>query len=213
MKGVIFIPDISGFTNFVKSIDIHLGMSVTSDLLNEIIDHNPLDMEISEIEGDAVLFYKIGKPIPLQKIIYSYETMFEAFDTKYQRWKLQYNIQADLSLKLIVHYGDVLVYDIKGFKKLYGEVVIESHWLLKTESAVSDYILFSEDYLEALQQNVSEVLFFNGRYTPYRLQAAAGVKRITYYFLSTIHKASRLSAAFQKKEAGMSDGLYLAMGT
>jgi hypothetical protein len=213
MKGLIFIPDISGFTNFVKSIDIHLGMSITSDLLNEIIDHNPLDMELSEIEGDAILFYRIGKPIPVQKIINSYETMFEAFDTKYRRWKLQYNLQADLSLKLIVHYGDVLVYDIRGFKKLYGEVVIESHSLLKTESTVSDYILFSEDYLEALEQNLSDALFPNGKYTSYKRQVSTSAKGIAYYFLSTIRKASCLTAAFEKTEQGMGDGLYLAVGT
>jgi len=59
MQGLIFIPDISGFTNFVKNIDIDLGVSITSDLLNGIIDNNPLDLDISEIEGDAVLYYRL----------------------------------------------------------------------------------------------------------------------------------------------------------
>lgn len=212
MKGLIFIPDISGFTHFVKTIDIHLGMSITSDLLNEIIEHNPLDLELSEIEGDALLFYRIGKPIDFQTIINGFENMFEAFDTKYQRWKLKYNLQVDLSLKLIVHYGDILVYDIKGFKKLYGEVVIESHTLLKTGSSVSDYILFTEDYLNALQQNLSEVLSSNSKYVSHRSQLSTGVKKIAYYFVSTIHKAAHLSHSFARKGSA-DDALYLAVGT
>ena len=63
MKGLIFIPDISGFTNFVKKIDIELGRKITRELLIEIIESNPLYLEISEFEGDAVLYYKQGKPI------------------------------------------------------------------------------------------------------------------------------------------------------
>ena len=55
MKGLIFIPDISGFTNFVKKIDDELGWKITRELLIEIIESNPLYLEISEIEGDAVL--------------------------------------------------------------------------------------------------------------------------------------------------------------
>lgn len=211
MKGLIFIPDISGFTNFVKSIDINLGMSITSDLLNEIIDHNPLDMELSEIEGDAILFYQIGLPIPLQKILHSFEHMFKAFGDRYEQWKLRYKLQADLSLKLIVHYGDVLVYDIKGFKKLYGEVVIESHRLLKAGNPGSDYILFTEDYINALQQSLPETLTMNENYVSYKSHLSTDVKKIVYYFFSTIRKASLLSTAFAQKD--YRDQLYLAVGT
>ena len=212
MKGLIFIPDISGFTNFVKTIDINLGMSITSDLLNGIIDNNPLEMQLSEIEGDAVLFYRIGKPISFQRIIDSFENMFEAFDGKYQQWKLKYNLQTDLSLKLIVHYGDILVYDIKGFKKLYGEVVIESHRLLKSVSSASDYILFTEDYLNALHQNFSEVLSSNDKYVSHKSHLYTDVKKIAYYFVSTIRKASSLSSSFASNTTLNKDQLYLAVG-
>lgn len=58
MQGLIFIPDITGFTNFVRKIDIDLGVSITRDLLNEIIDNNDMELELSEIEGDALLFLK-----------------------------------------------------------------------------------------------------------------------------------------------------------
>jgi hypothetical protein len=212
MQGLIFIPDISGFTNFVKNIDSDLGVAITSDLLNGIIDNNPLDLDISEIEGDAVLYYKIGKPIPLQKVFNGFHHMYQAFDEKYQRWKLIYNIEADLSLKLIVHYGDIIVYDIKGFKKLYGETVIESHRLLKSGIDASEYLLITEDYVKALQQNISDVLVHDFEYNAYTSQLYTGVKKITYYFFSTINKASRISKRMAEKNA-ITDDVYLAVGT
>jgi hypothetical protein len=212
MEGLIFIPDISGFTNFVKSIDIDLGVSITRDLLNEIIDNNPLDLELSEIEGDAVLFYKIGKPIPVQQILNCFNNMYEAFDTRFQQWKLSYNVDADLSLKLIVHYGNIIVYDIKGFTKLYGEAVIDSHTLLKNGSSAPDYILITEDYMKALHQNISHALVEHER--PVHVShLSSGVKRIAYHFFSTIKKASAISNMVSHKENKLKNNMYLAVGT
>lgn len=199
MKGLIFIPDITGFTNFVKSIDLDLGVSITSDLLNGIIDNNPLDLNLSEIEGDALLYYKLGKPIPLEDVMDGFKHMYEAFDTRYQSWKLQYNIEANLSLKLIVHYGNIIVYDIKGFTKLYGETVIESHNLLKSGIKMTDYMLVTEDYMKALQQNISDVLVSDFEYNSYTSQLYSGVKKIAYYFFSTVKKAAVIPKCLSKK--------------
>lgn len=205
MKGLIFIPDISGFTNFVRNIDIDLGVSITSDLLNKIIDNNSLGMDLSEIEGDAILFYKIGKPIPLNHILRSFKNMYDAFDATYQHWKLQYKIETNLSLKLIVHYGNIVVYDIKGFKKLYGETVIESHNLLKNGNGESNYILITEDYLKALHQNMSGTQLFHSGYVPFKSQLTTDVKRIAYYFFSNIKKAASVSKVILNKDKQLAE--------
>src|SRR5689334_10854310 len=120
MKGLIIIPDISGFTSFVQSMDNAEGMAITSDLLNQVIDSNPLNIELSEIEGDALLFYKIGQPLQMQELFSGLNKMYEAFNNRFHEFKSTHHLQVDLSLKFIVHYGDINVYDIKGFKKLYG---------------------------------------------------------------------------------------------
>lgn len=213
MQGLIFIPEISGFTDFVNSIDIDLGVSITTDLLNGIIDDNCLDLELSEIEGDAILYYKMGNPIPLQEVFDCFQHMYEAFDKRYQHWKLLYNIQADLSLKLIVHYGDILVYDLKGFKKLYGETVIEAHHLLKNSSRTSEYILITKDYVKALKRNISDV-FVNEvndlEFNPYTSPLYTGVKKIAYYFFSAIKKANKISKRITEKKSAYN--MYLAVG-
>ncbi len=182
MKGLIIIPDISGFTNFVKNIDIDLGVSITSDLLNEIIDSNTLDLEISEIEGDAILFYKAGKPLPLKNVFAAFKNIHEAFNNKLESLKSLYNIEADLSLKFIVHYGDINVYNIKGFRKLYGQTVIESHCLLKNGEGNKNYILITEDYFKALDQAVSIGNLSNWAYTTSSSQSFTGLRRIGYSF-------------------------------
>jgi hypothetical protein len=158
MKGLIFIPDISGFTNFVLTMPSELGATIIQDLLNAMINSNPLQMEVSEIEGDAILFYQMGEPHPLTELVKAFMQMQRAFNRKFDAYKKQYNLEADLSLKLIVHYGDIILYDIRGFKKLYGEAIIEAHLLLKNGNKSNDYILITEDYMQALQVNISDVL-------------------------------------------------------
>ena len=201
MKGLIFIPDISGFTNFVNNIDIEVGVAITKDLLNVIIDNNPLNLKISEIEGDAVLFYKIGKPIPLQKIFSAFLRMHKAFDIKYQHWKRLYNIESTLSLKLILHYGDIKTYDVKGFKKLYGEAIIEAHQLLKSGNSISKYILVTKDYAKSLQRNIPDVLVSGFHYNLLTSQMYRGAHKTAYYFFSDIKKVFRKSTVFTNERS------------
>jgi hypothetical protein len=184
MQGSIFIPDISGFTNFVNSVDIELGVSITKDLLNEIIQSNPLDIELSEIEGDAILYYKIGEPISLVNMFAGFKKISEAFDAKYNSLKALYNIEAPLSLKFIVHYGIIKVYDIAGFKSLYGETVIESHRLLKNGAGLSNYILITEDYFTALNQTSSDISINGVKFSHYCSNLFAGLRKFGYYFFN-----------------------------
>jgi hypothetical protein len=181
MKGLIVIPDITGFTSFVKNIDMDLGAAITSDLLNTIIDSNTLELEVSEIEGDAVLFYKLGRPFDLSEVFEGLKKINEAFRNKLRELKAANNITADLSLKFIVHYGELNVYNIKGFKKLYGQTVIEAHCLLKNGDGQTNYILFTQDYISAIADfstgNTSSWIFTSSHST-----IIAGLRTIDYCF-------------------------------
>jgi hypothetical protein len=182
MKGLIIIPDITGFTNFVKHTNIDLGATITTALLNEIIDSNPLDLNISEIEGDAVLFYKMGKPIPITLLFAGLKNIYQAFNAKLRSLRLIYNLHADLSLKFIIHYGDINVYNIKGFKKLFGETVIEAHRLLKNEHSQSNYILITEDYLSAVGAVVLPFHVCNWKYNSFKSQFLEGLREVSFHY-------------------------------
>ena len=157
-------------------------MQITSELLNEIIDNNPLNIELSEIEGDALLFYKIGKPLPLEELFNGLNKMYVAFNTKFSSLKNLYNLSVNLSLKFIVHYGEIDVYDIRGFRKLYGQTVIESHGLLKNGHGESDYILITDDYFKSLNQSTVNNTICEWKYNKNTSQLLNGLRDITYHF-------------------------------
>lgn len=62
-KAILFIPDMSGFSNFVTNTEILHGQEITAFLIEEIISSTYIDFSVSEIEGDAVLFYKEGSAL------------------------------------------------------------------------------------------------------------------------------------------------------
>ena len=58
---LLFIPDISGFTQFVSETEISHSQHIIEEVLEAIIDANEIDLEISEIEGDAILFFRANQ--------------------------------------------------------------------------------------------------------------------------------------------------------
>ncbi|SDF60341.1 Protein of unknown function [Dyadobacter soli] len=147
--GTIFIPDISGFTRFVHNTDFATGRRITYELLSAIIDQNNLLFSISEIEGDAIFFYKYGPPPSAFELLEQYKRMLNAFNVRLGHINRALGVTYDLSLKLIAHYGPVAEYDLKGFKKLYGKAVVDAHVLLKNEVASHSYALLTADLLSS----------------------------------------------------------------
>ncbi|MEP6262793.1 MAG: DUF2652 domain-containing protein [Gillisia sp.] len=148
--GNILIPDISGFTNFVTGIDIITGQEITQRLLRSLLENDLLDLELSELEGDAALLYKFGKKLKPNAILKQYELMLENFYREQELINKELGLKVELSLKLIAHYGEFGQYELGSFKKLYGIPVIEAHHLLKNEVKSSRYVLITNDLLEGL---------------------------------------------------------------
>ena len=147
-QGTIFIVDISGYTNFVKETEHAIGMIVVSQLLEEIVSANRLSFQISEVEGDAILFYRYGEPYPVQIMLRQFEYMLKAFRRRVAEL-LQCAVSLpSLSIKSVTHYGEIGQFRVGDFKKLYGKAVIEAHRLLKNEVHQDTYSLITEQYLE-----------------------------------------------------------------
>ena len=146
--GNILIPDISGFTKFVNNIDLVSGQAITQRLLISLLRDDILDLELSEIEGDAALLYKFGKKLKPNAILRQYEAMLENFYREQDIINKEFGLDLKLSLKLIAHYGEFGQYELGNFKKLFGTPVIEAHRLLKNEMKSSMYVLITDDLLE-----------------------------------------------------------------
>ena len=56
-KSLLFIPDISGYTNFIQTTEVEHSQHVIAELLEILIDANDSGFELAEIEGDALFFY------------------------------------------------------------------------------------------------------------------------------------------------------------
>ncbi|MGJ1265159.1 MULTISPECIES: DUF2652 domain-containing protein [Bacteroidota] len=149
-KGVLMIPDISGFTDFVVKSNMFVGKYIIENLLKVIMDSNILCFEISEIEGDAILFYKYQNMPTFEETLVQIELIYGNFQKELQRLSQQLAIEIPLSLKTIVHYGEFTQYKIGKFEKLYGAPVVEAHKMLKNHIAeYPPYALFSNAFLQA----------------------------------------------------------------
>lgn len=149
--GLIFIPDISGFTRFVNETEIDHSRFIIEELLETIINSNELDLHISEIEGDAILFYKFGDPPTVQQLVKQVEKMFCEFHKQIRTYEYRRLCQCSacinavgLSLKVIIHYGEFSSYKVKEFSKLLGKDIIVAHQLLKNDIELHEYMLLTD---------------------------------------------------------------------
>ncbi|MET3876726.1 DUF2652 domain-containing protein [Chitinophaga sp. OAE865] len=153
-KGLLFIPDISGFTRFVNEIEIEHSRHIIQQLLELLINANESGLEVSEVEGDAILFYKFGSPPDLAQLYKQVEKMF----CEFHRYLVNYNHRkicqckacvsaVDLTLKVISHYGEFTTYQVKNFSKLIGKDVIVAHQLLKNDIEQHEYWLVTDNLL------------------------------------------------------------------
>ena len=154
-KGLLFIPDISGFTRFVNESEIEHSRVIIQELLEGLINANQLGLEISEIEGDAILFYKFGESPDLKELYKQVEKMFCAFHRNLIAYEHRRFCQCkacisaiNLTLKIITHYGEFTSYNVKNFSKLIGKDIIVAHQLLKNEIKQHEYWLVTKSLLQ-----------------------------------------------------------------
>lgn len=159
---LICIPDISGFTKFMSSTDIELSAKVIPALLNKIIYSNNIGLKVSEIEGDAILFYKTGQLPTFEELVEQCKFFYTEFykqltilKQKYGHLKNGSAIPETLGLKIVVHFGDqISAIPIGKSIKLMGEDVIIAHRLLKNDIKHDEYILFSSNILDQYKDKV-----------------------------------------------------------
>lgn len=155
-RGLVFIPDISGFTRFVNDTEIEHSRMIIQELLEIMMNANQMDLQVSEIEGDAILFYKFGDPPKLDILYRQVEKMFCDFhknilsydDRRYCQCKAC-RATIDLSLKVVTHYGEFTDYKVRDFHKLIGKDIIVAHQLLKNDIDKHEYWLVTANLIES----------------------------------------------------------------
>ncbi|MBR9999375.1 MAG: DUF2652 domain-containing protein [Cyclobacteriaceae bacterium] len=159
----IFIPDISGFSDFVNETEINHSQHIISELLEIIIRSDSLGLKVSEIEGDAILFY--SKEIPaVEDILLQAQEMFINFHHHLRKYETLRICQcgacktaSKLSLKFIAHAGSFSFINVQGFHKPFGKAVVTAHKLLKNSIPNSEYLLLTDDLISLNEEPVNIV--------------------------------------------------------
>lgn len=149
-KSTLFIPDIGGFTNFVQQNDSNHSEHIVSELLECLIDSNKTDLSLSEVEGDAILFYRkdaLNLNDLLGQVVHSFKN-FHLSLRKFQHDRIcdcgACQGTTDLTLKFVAHHAAFTLIKIKEQHKPYGEDVILVHRLLKNEVPHQEYLLLPQ---------------------------------------------------------------------
>jgi hypothetical protein len=160
------VPDITGFTKLIANADINFTKEIIPALLRKLIDNNILKMNVAEIEGDAIFFYRTGRLPTIHRVALQckifYDTFFNYIESLKKADEENYNKHlagGQLGLKVIIHYGMINTSLIKGRTKLIGRDVIIVHKLLKNSVQENEYVLFSENYLKRIQLNKTNTTF------------------------------------------------------
>ena len=150
---LIFIPDISGFTEFTTSTEINHGSHIIADLFEVLVEKNSLDLSLVEIEGDALLFIK-KDVVPSEKVIYDLASeMYKAFHEHLLTFDANRICSCGacvkaptLTLKFFVHKSELVELKVGQLIKYHGTGMILIHRLMKNDVPSDDYILFSEAF-------------------------------------------------------------------
>ena len=155
-SATILIPDISGYTEFLTKTELVHSSHIINELLEAILIANEDAFELSEVEGDALLLYRKGKPIEADALVRLCLRMFEGFHKQVKLIERDSVCQcgacttaSNLSLKFIAHHGVVQEIKVRQFTKCSGVDMIVAHRLLKNRVASNEYILATPSCLDS----------------------------------------------------------------
>ena len=158
-KVLLMIADISGYTKFMVASDLEIehSQNIITGLIQAIIEQVHIPLEVSKLEGDAIFLYAVKESDDYSwadvngtigdKLL----SFFEAFHQKLSQLGScgpctcgACSNLAVLKLKIVVHSGSALFYQINQFNELSGGDVILVHRLLKNSTTHDEYILMTE---------------------------------------------------------------------
>lgn len=154
-SSLLLIADIGGYTRFMhrNRMTLSHAQQLVAELLGALLDEAEGVLEVSKLEGDAVLFYSDPSrpPPPASALEQALVRMRTAFAAKRDQFAADNSCaceactQADkLTLKFVAHHGEVALQQVRGFRELAGVDVILVHRMLKNDVPVSEYLLTTE---------------------------------------------------------------------
>ncbi|MCV7436585.1 DUF2652 domain-containing protein [Mycobacterium seoulense] len=160
-RAVLVIADISGYTHYMQWNRTHLAHAqlTVAGLLESVIDAGR-GLKLAKLEGDAAFFWAPdgdAKVLVCDRL----SRMRAAFIARRERFRKDLACECascaqldKLSLKFVVHQGEVAEQRVKRHLELAGFDVILVHRMLKNLVPVVEYILMTDPVAACLDEPV-----------------------------------------------------------
>ncbi|HEV2216676.1 MAG TPA: DUF2652 domain-containing protein [Candidatus Dormibacteraeota bacterium] len=153
-EGALVLADISGYSKFIAQTEVDHSWSILHELLDTMVRSLSGRMDVSQVEGDAILFIS-GLSTP--EVITAVEGTFVAFHRRLRDMQAVTTCPCSacanigtLKLKFVVHHGKFSRQRLGSVEQLHGTDVIVAHRLLKNSVPSKEYLLVTDAVLERL---------------------------------------------------------------
>jgi len=157
-EGALVLADISGYSKFVQQTEVDHSWSILHELLDTMVRTLQGRMDVSQVEGDAILFIS-GLSTP--DVIQALEGTFVAFHRRLRDMQAVTTCPCSacanigiLKLKFVVHHGKFSRQRLGNVEQLHGADVIIPHRLLKNHVPSKEYLLVTDAVLQRLPDDV-----------------------------------------------------------
>jgi Protein of unknown function (DUF2652) len=168
VDALLVIADLGGYTRFMNLHRLSLAHAQenTLRLLDAVIDAAPA-LELSGLEGDAAFLY-VTEPSAAEvtrALAALTQVMHAAFHAEQGKMASLSVCPCDachqtgnLTVKVVAHYGEVVVTPRRGGTTLAGVDVILVHRMLKNSVPVEEYVLMTEPVRTIAGEPFSELV-------------------------------------------------------
>lgn len=158
-RAVLLIADIGGYTHYMQWNRTHLAHAqlTVAGLLESVINAGK-GLKLAKLEGDAAFFWapdSSAKVVVCERL----SRMRTSFLQRRERMKNDIACQCascaqleQLSLKFVVHVGEVADQRVKRHVELAGFDVILVHRMLKNLVPVAEYVLMTDPVVDCLDE-------------------------------------------------------------
>jgi len=153
-EGALVLADISGYSKFIAQTEVEHSWSILHELLDTMVRSVQGRMDVSQVEGDAILFIS---GLSTAEVIAALEETFVAFHRRLRDMQAVTTCPCDacanigiLKLKFVVHHGRFSRQRLGNVEQLHGTDVIVAHRLLKNSVHSKEYLLVTDAVLDRL---------------------------------------------------------------
>ena len=150
-RASLLIADVSGYTEYVSGVELDHAQDILADLMTTVVKALRPGFKLAKLEGDAAFVYSVKDRVDGSILMDTIEGCYFAFRQRLRSIQQASICQCNacslipgLNLKIVAHFGTVVVHKVAGRSELLGADVIMIHRLLKNTIRENAYAFISD---------------------------------------------------------------------